>query len=79
MLVFASTNDSVEFHEIILKTFLNHKFNLYFDDEFGGGRRNSLEIFKLYGNLNQQERIKTLNEFCKAEMGILVCTVGFIP
>jgi hypothetical protein len=31
--VFASTNDSVQFHETILSTFLNRKFNMYSDDD----------------------------------------------
>jgi hypothetical protein len=33
MIIFASTNDSVQFHEIILSTFLNRKFNMYSDDD----------------------------------------------
>jgi superfamily II DNA/RNA helicase len=76
MIIFASTNDSVEFHEILLKIFLNHKFNLYFDDEFGNNASNSqIEVFKLYGNLNQNERTETLNKFRKAQTGVLLCTV----
>jgi superfamily II DNA/RNA helicase len=76
MIIFASTNDSVEFHEILLKIFLNHKFNLYFDDEFGNNGSNSqIEVFKLYGNLNQNERTETLNKFRKAQTGVLLCTV----
>lgn len=81
MIVFASTNDSVEFHEIILRIFLNHKFNLYFDDELSGGSGNSnnqIEVFKLYGNLNQNERTDTLSRFRKAQTGVLLCTVGFL-
>ena len=34
LVVFASTNDSVQFHENILSTFLNRKFNMYLEDEF---------------------------------------------
>jgi hypothetical protein len=33
MIIFASTNDSVQFHETILNTFLNRKFNMYSDDD----------------------------------------------
>jgi superfamily II DNA/RNA helicase len=32
MVVFVSTNDSVQFHEEILRTFSNRKFNMYLDD-----------------------------------------------
>jgi len=38
MIVFASTNDSVQFHHTVLSTFLNRKFNMYLDeDEFDYG------------------------------------------
>ena len=33
MIIFASTNDSVQFHETILMTFLNRKFSMYFDND----------------------------------------------
>ena len=33
LLIFASTNDSVQFHENVLTTFLNRKFNMYLDGE----------------------------------------------
>lgn len=33
MIIFASTNDSVQFHENVLNTFLNRKFNMYLDDD----------------------------------------------
>ncbi|CAF0782079.1 unnamed protein product [Brachionus calyciflorus] len=33
MVIFASTNDSVQFHDNILTTFLNRKFNMYLDEE----------------------------------------------
>ena len=78
MIIFASTNDSVEFHEIVLRIFLNHKFSLYFDDELSGnngGNSIPIEVFKLYGNLNQNERTETLNKFRKAQTGVLLCTV----
>ena len=32
MIIFASTNDSVQFHEIILRVFVNRKFSLYLDE-----------------------------------------------
>lgn len=37
IVIFASTNDSVQFHENVLSTFLNRKFNMYLDNEDGGG------------------------------------------
>lgn len=38
MIIFASTNDSVQFHHTILNTFLNRQFNMYLDeDEFDYG------------------------------------------
>lgn len=38
MIIFTSTNDSVQFHENVLSTFLNRKFNMYLDEdnEFNG-------------------------------------------
>jgi ATP-dependent RNA helicase DDX31/DBP7 len=66
----------VQYHENILNTFLNREFNLYFDDDDGiqGNKHAKFNVFSLYGNLQQAERIKTLKEFCNTDRAILVCT-----
>ena len=49
MIVFASTNDSVQFHETVLTTFLNRKFNMYLDGE----DENDLEDMSDYDETDQ--------------------------
>jgi superfamily II DNA/RNA helicase len=91
MVIFVSTNDSVQFHEEILRTFSNRKFNMYLDDGLSdddddlGERanksnkpssKNSLcDFFALYGNMDQHRRAEILAKFCKTKSGILICTV----
>lgn len=86
MVIFASTNDSVQFHEEILSTFLNRKFNMYLDDDnddedsefLNKKNKNSgnkiCELFSLYGNMDQHKRAEILSKFCKATSGVLICT-----
>jgi hypothetical protein len=135
MIIFASTNDSVQFHEIILDTFLNRKFSMYFDDDneiddlddvedllndegdfISNGddgdsemmgmnlkktgsdpkkakiakkakkqkpnikksqKNNMVDVFALYGNMDQHKRAEILAKYCKCNSGILICTVSF--
>ena len=48
MVIFAATNDSVQFHEEVLKTFLNRKFNMYLegDDENDYDYNSDLEDYE---------------------------------
>lgn len=133
MLVFASTNDSVQFHEAILRTFINRKFSLYLDndgddevadmdvgsdiDEFIANEdddsfelnlkkgttkkpkklagkkttkiqkksaptlnsgNNLIDVFALYGNMEQHKRADILSKYCQSDSGILICTVAWI-
>lgn len=144
MLIFASTNDSVQFHEEILRTFINRKFSLYLDnnnnidndidmiddnneenlnidrhvvdaDDFianedGDGfemnlkknmhkkmlstktkektkvkkstkkisvdnGKNLIDVFALYGNMDQHKRAEILSRYCQSDSGLLICTV----
>jgi hypothetical protein len=126
MIIFAATNDSVKFHESILNTFLNRKFNMYLDDDdddeqdfdyedanfdsnddSGMGlnlqtsaqksaatsksklkkkaakpkatakssKKNLIELFSLYGNMDQHKRAEILAKYCQVQSGILICTV----
>lgn len=148
MLIFAATNDSVQFHEVLLRTFINRKFSLYLDqendneeiqadsndidsdiemeadvddfipDEDGDGfelnlkknsafkkqgkngetvkkqqgnkkvmkkkkksspidnnGRNLIDVFALYGNMDQHKRGEILAKYCQSDSGILICTV----
>ena len=70
MVIFASTNDSVQFHEDVLRTFLNRKFNMYLeddenefdydmDDEDYGNRK----VKKLKTNLNDNSPNKVCDLF----------------
>ena len=89
IVIFAATNDSVQFHENILSTFLNRKFNMYLDDEDNYDSdldsqfmkkettaNKVCDLFSLYGNMDQHKRAEILKRFCKAASGVLVCTVG---
>ena len=147
MLIFASTNDSVQFHENILRTFVNRKFSLYLENSGGGGGsgdgeeidlddidddfdedefiadadgdgfelnlkknglkknkpkvmnkkekkklaaqkkkkkkqtiddttgKNLIDVFALYGNMDQHRRAEILAKYCKSDSGLLICTV----
>ena len=89
-MIFASTNDSVQFHDKLLGTILNRKFNMYLDDgdydsdfESTPAKKKSndtgnkvCEIFSLYGNMDQHKRTEILGKFCKAKSGVLICTVS---
>lgn len=70
-----STNDTVQLHEKLLNTFLNHKFSLYFDeDDMPTSNLKKVDVFGLYGNMEQQERVSTLAKFIKCESGVMICT-----
>lgn len=140
MIIFASTNDSVQFHEIILRVFVNRKFSLYLDennlsdveeedmnvddDELVSGegidldeanddddfelnikkssaagkkpqakgnkkqskkstkkshtdlnKNNLIDVFALYGNMDQHKRAEILSKYCQSDSGLLICTV----
>jgi ATP-dependent RNA helicase DDX31/DBP7 len=72
LVIFAATNDSVQFHEDILRIFLNRKFNMYLDDEDDledseflhrkskNTNNNICELFSLYGNMDQHKRAEIL-------------------
>lgn len=139
MIIFASTNDSVQFHDTILSTFLNRKFNMYLDDENEAddmaydfddendqdqfsdmdddlnlnikkssdkigeangkknqsnkkpkqkqsttkkiasktGGKNLVDVFSLYGNMDQHKRAEIFAKFHQVTSGLLICTVRY--
>jgi len=67
MVIFASTNDSVQFHEDVLRTFLNRKFNMYLEDDenefdYGSDMEDyeNRKVKKLRSNSNES----TVNKVC---------------
>lgn len=65
MIVFLATQDSVEFHHQLLQETL-----------LGGpeDEEKDVEMFKLHGDMAQQERTKVFKEFSSVTSGVLLCT-----
>jgi superfamily II DNA/RNA helicase len=76
MIVFVSTNDSVQFHENVLSTFLNRKFNMYTDDDDYDSEKIDLnEYMKEYdSDLESQIRSITKNNYNKKQPRLNVST-----
>ena len=71
--VFFSTCASVEFHHSLM----SFSFWPYDQSMMGSKDKSALldtQLLKLHGNLTQQERTRTYNQFCKDAEGILLCT-----
>ncbi|XP_066293904.1 ATP-dependent DNA helicase DDX31-like isoform X2 [Branchiostoma lanceolatum] len=68
MLVFLSTQDSVDFHHHLLKNILNDEDD---DAEFGG---HDITFSRLHGNMTQQDRTEVFQQFREAKSGVLLCT-----
>jgi ATP-dependent RNA helicase DDX31/DBP7 len=67
MVIFVSCCDSVEFHYELLN-------ELSACDDEGSIFNSEDTIFKLHGNMTQQERTKVYFDFCKSSCAILICT-----
>ena len=72
MIIFLSTQDSVEFHQKLLSATVENCHTGEQEDE------SSVDIYKLHGDMPQKERIKIFNEFSQAKSGVLLSTVGII-
>lgn len=59
-MVFAATNDTVQFHEDILTTFLNRKFNMYLE----GGEGMDSDLDTDFMNKSVKERKHSENKVC---------------
>ena len=70
MIIFLSTQDSVEFHQKLLSATVNPG-----EEE---ENESSVDIYKLYGDMPQKERMKIFNEFSLAKSGVLLCTVSLL-
>ncbi|CAH1272216.1 DDX31 [Branchiostoma lanceolatum] len=68
MLVFLSTQDSVDFHHHLLKNILNDE-----DDDAEFGKRD-ITFSRLHGNMTQQDRTEVFQQFREAKSGVLLCT-----
>ena len=71
MIVFLSTQGSVDFHERLLATTLQ---NCRLGEE---KEESSVDVYKLHGDMSQKDRTKIFNEFSSAKNGVLMCTVSF--
>ncbi|KAK2190355.1 hypothetical protein NP493_83g04057 [Ridgeia piscesae] len=69
MVVFLSTQHSVEFHHTILENVLTDT-----DSETTPGSGHDIVMFKLHGDMLQKERTKVFQDFCVAKSGVLFCT-----
>lgn len=69
MVVFLSTQHSVEFHHTILENVLQDA-----DSEKDTGSGDDIVMFKLHGDMPQKERTKVFQDFCVAQSGVLFCT-----
>ncbi|KAL8575722.1 hypothetical protein ACOMHN_055911 [Nucella lapillus] len=82
MVVFLSTQDSVEFHyhlfqQVLCPPSLHHDNDSDDDDddEGGGGMKGRVvDLFKLHGDMAQKERTRVFQEFAAAPTGVLLCT-----
>ena len=72
MIVFLSTQGSVEFHERLLKTTLQN-CHLGEDEE-----EKAVDVYKLHGDMLQKDRTKIFSEFSNVTSGVLLCTVRFM-
>ncbi|XP_078687440.1 ATP-dependent DNA helicase DDX31-like isoform X2 [Branchiostoma floridae x Branchiostoma belcheri] len=69
MLVFLATQDSVDFHHLLLNNILNGDDDD--DAELGGS---DITFSRLHGNMTQQERTEVFKQFREARSGVLLCT-----
>ncbi|XP_061189421.1 probable ATP-dependent RNA helicase DDX31 [Saccostrea echinata] len=71
MVVFLSTQDSVEFHYQLM----NHFFGGEGAEENANlAEEGDIDFYKLHGDMPQKERTKTYQEFSTARTGVLFCT-----
>ncbi|KAK3591459.1 hypothetical protein CHS0354_033459 [Potamilus streckersoni] len=73
MIVFLSTQDSVQFHYMLLKflsstTISNDKNDVNVDD------LSQFQIFQLHGQMDHKERTAAFQKFSKTCSGVLLCT-----
>ena len=83
IIVYMATNDSVQFHENILDTFLNRKYSKCVacdDDEnepeinLKSENKRICEVFALNDKMDQKKRSEIFKKFCKAIQGIIILT-----
>ena len=88
MLVFVSTTDSTEFmYSLFSKVRLTGAAGVQEAEEEGDEEKEEkaqkvsedamifgCKVFKLHGNMDLKKRIKTFQDFKKAESGVMICT-----
>lgn len=67
VIVFLSTQSAVEFHHSLFQS-------TFFSPEDNDEAVREFEIFKLYGDMEQKDRMKIFKEFKAAKSGVLLCT-----
>lgn len=71
MVVFLSTQDSVEFHYKLMNHFFGEEEA---EDNPNLAEEGDIDFFKLHGEMPQKERTKVYQEFSSAKTGVLFCT-----
>ncbi|KAH3808742.1 hypothetical protein DPMN_137100 [Dreissena polymorpha] len=72
MIVFASTQDGVEFLYRLVR-FLTTENSADSDVEEEDAKT-SLDLFRLHGDMSQKDRSSTYQDFCTTKSGVLLCT-----
>ncbi|XP_064650108.1 probable ATP-dependent RNA helicase DDX31 [Lineus longissimus] len=72
VIVFLSTQDSVEFHHNLLTETICRNDDS--DDEDIAGLTNQIDLFKLHGDMDQKARTKVYQEYVATKSGVLLCT-----
>ncbi|XP_041481144.1 probable ATP-dependent RNA helicase DDX31 [Lytechinus variegatus] len=71
MLVFLSSCESVDFHYTL---FQSCKGCSILREDGTASKKEGMPLFKLHGNMSQEERIKMYHAFSEARKGVLLCT-----
>lgn len=66
LLIFMSTQDSVDYHHNLFSTTFNEIIKSNDFDE--------IEFFKLHGSMPQNDRMKIFQKFKNTDIGVLLCT-----
>ncbi|XP_048777011.1 probable ATP-dependent RNA helicase DDX31 [Ostrea edulis] len=71
MVVFLSTQDSVEFHYKLMNHFFGGEET---EDNANLAEEGDIDFFKLHGDMPQKERTQAYQEFSSSKTGVLFCT-----
>ncbi|XP_059141099.1 probable ATP-dependent RNA helicase DDX31 [Physella acuta] len=77
MIVFLSTQDSVQFHTKLFHKLLvrpKNTIDTSTTPELADGIQQNINFYQLYGDMPQRERQETFSKFSQAASGVLLCT-----